>query len=188
MAKITIREAARLVGKDRTTLYRYIESGDLSIIVENRGKQPVKVVDTAELERVFGPLGSNTQQHPSVESRQHTIVARHPENVIAINSLQQQVQLLQQQLAKAEERESMLQRRLDAAEAERAQMVKALTDQREKQIEQSPGVTLPVLEEIDRRIEAAIVKVIEAKAEIEQSSRPEPETEQRRRWSWLPWR
>jgi predicted site-specific integrase-resolvase len=48
MAKITIREAARLVGKDRTTLYRYIESGDLSIMVENRGKQVVKVVDTAD--------------------------------------------------------------------------------------------------------------------------------------------
>src|SRR5690349_11121580 len=113
MARITIREAARLVGKDRTTLYRYIESGDLSIMAENRGKQVVKVVDTAELERVFGPLGSDTQQHPSVELRQHKTVAQQPENAIAINSLQQQVQLLQQQLAKAEERETMLQRRLD---------------------------------------------------------------------------
>lgn len=55
MAAVSVAEAARLVGRDRRTLYRdYIKAGRLTATTDATGK---KTVDTAELERVFGPLG-----------------------------------------------------------------------------------------------------------------------------------
>jgi len=53
MPRISISEAARLVGKPRSTLHRHIENGTLSKEVDGQGKP---VLDVAELERVYGPL------------------------------------------------------------------------------------------------------------------------------------
>ena len=49
----TITEAAKLVGKDRKTLYRHIKQGRLSCGIESDG---VRYVDTSELMRVYGAL------------------------------------------------------------------------------------------------------------------------------------
>lgn len=49
MAKISISEASRLTGKNRSTLHRHIKSGKLSKIME--GDTPV--LDTSELVRVY---------------------------------------------------------------------------------------------------------------------------------------
>lgn len=54
MAQVSVAQAARLVGRDRRTLYRdYIKTGRLTATTGATGN---KVVDTAELERVFGQL------------------------------------------------------------------------------------------------------------------------------------
>lgn len=49
MAKISISEASRLTGKNRSTLHRHIKSGKLSKIMD--GDTPV--IDTSELVRVY---------------------------------------------------------------------------------------------------------------------------------------
>jgi len=59
MAKVSISEAARLTGKSRTTLHRFIKTGELSTC---HGERNAKMVDTSELLRVFGSLSL-----PSVE-------------------------------------------------------------------------------------------------------------------------
>src|SRR4051812_11142535 len=132
MAKLTIREAARIVGRDRTTLYRYIQSGELSMEVEQCGKERIRMVDTAELERVFGPLRDPAQQPQPGAEQLSTTLEQQTGFAVAISSLQQQVQLLQKELELSHEREADLRRRLDLAEIERRQVIQQLTDQRQQ--------------------------------------------------------
>jgi hypothetical protein len=55
MALVSISEAARLVGKSRSTLYKtYIDTGKLSVQKDSSTQKPV--VDTSELIRVFGQI------------------------------------------------------------------------------------------------------------------------------------
>jgi hypothetical protein len=54
MAKVNISQAAKLVGKSRTTVHRKLKAGELSI---SNG-----LVDTSELIRVFGQLISQSEQ------------------------------------------------------------------------------------------------------------------------------
>lgn len=54
MAKVSISEAARLVGKSRSHLYeKYIKTGAITVETLAYGK---KVIDTSELIRVFGSI------------------------------------------------------------------------------------------------------------------------------------
>lgn len=53
MAQLPLRQAARQVGVSRQTVYRMVKEGKLSSTVDATGQ---KVVDTAELLRVFGRL------------------------------------------------------------------------------------------------------------------------------------
>lgn len=53
MAKVGTMAAARLAGVDRSTLWRKCSTGVLSFEVDGDGG---RLFDTAELERVFGPL------------------------------------------------------------------------------------------------------------------------------------
>jgi hypothetical protein len=98
MAKVTLRDAARLVGRNRATLYRYIADGTLSVEQETRGRQRVRVVDTAELERVFGPLGDPERRSATVEMRP---AATAPETVALrgeVDALRRENELLRRQL------------------------------------------------------------------------------------------
>jgi hypothetical protein len=52
---IKLSEASRLVGKSDKTMYRYVSRGRLSVSVDEKGH---KVVETSELQRVFGALHS----------------------------------------------------------------------------------------------------------------------------------
>lgn len=51
MSIVTINEAANLVGKSIKTIYRHIENGKLSCVIDDNGH---KVVDISELVRVYG--------------------------------------------------------------------------------------------------------------------------------------
>lgn len=53
MALVSVTEAARLTGKNRATIHRYIKQGKLSQISDATN---TKKVDTSELIRVFGSL------------------------------------------------------------------------------------------------------------------------------------
>ena len=53
MAILTPTQAAKAAGIGRSTLYRYLRNGKLSVTRLPKGGRGI---DTAELERVFGPL------------------------------------------------------------------------------------------------------------------------------------
>jgi excisionase family DNA binding protein len=53
MPHLNVRDAAKLTGKDRSTLTRAIEKGRLSAARDEAGRY---LIDPAELERAFGPL------------------------------------------------------------------------------------------------------------------------------------
>lgn len=56
MAVVSISEAARLVGKSRTTVQKYIKQGKLS---KCSGKNNSIGIDTSELIRVFGSISGH---------------------------------------------------------------------------------------------------------------------------------
>jgi hypothetical protein len=56
MTLLSIAEAARVTGKDRSTINRYLRNGQISSIADIRGHPKI---DTSELIRVFGELKNN---------------------------------------------------------------------------------------------------------------------------------
>lgn len=55
MATLSVSQAAKATGKNRSTIQRYIQSGKLSA---SRDAGGVLVVDTSELARVFGNVST----------------------------------------------------------------------------------------------------------------------------------
>ena len=60
--KVSITKAAKLAGVSRTTLYNDMNSGKLTYIASGKNK---KVIDVAELERVYGSLTVQDNDQPS---------------------------------------------------------------------------------------------------------------------------
>jgi hypothetical protein len=118
MAKHNIKEAARLAGVNRTTLYTYMKEGRISWETLPNGN---RVIDTAELSRVFGTLQLvNTDSMSQNEHDQHQRTA---ESTREISLLQEQIEVLRQHVQAAETDKADLRQRLDQAErrAERAE-------------------------------------------------------------------
>ena len=53
MSVVTINEASNLVGKSIKTIYRHIDNGKLSCVIDENGR---KVIDISELIRAYGKL------------------------------------------------------------------------------------------------------------------------------------
>jgi len=134
MAKVTVTEAARLVGIARQHLYRaYITNGKISVDRDFNGRP---MIDTSELLRVFGelretPNGDKERQRETFICDDYDLVSQSsgkPEVEI--------IRLLKQELAEAKAREKEILDRAAEREAwlrqqlERAQAV--LTDQRQQ--------------------------------------------------------
>ena len=70
MAKINLSKAAEVVGKNRTTIWRHVKTGKLSI---ERDRDGLPFVDTSELIRVYGEIKKpatatrNKKQHSATE-------------------------------------------------------------------------------------------------------------------------
>jgi hypothetical protein len=107
MALVSISEAARLVRKSRSTLYKtYIETGKLSVGQDSATGRPV--VDTSELIRVFGVLYTTHATGHATDTKTHN--ATHdatpnatPPRDMAIDLLRQLVKSKEDQLAQAKE-------------------------------------------------------------------------------------
>lgn len=100
MAMVGLSEAAKLAGKNRTTVFRAMKTGRLSFTVNDAGERRV---DIAELQRVFPA----TVAHNGESNMPHAAV------------LQAQNALLERQIALLERVNDDLRQRLDASEAER---------------------------------------------------------------------
>lgn len=68
MAIVSLSEAARLVGKSRKTIQRYVADGRLSM---SQDVQDKKGIDTSELMRVFGNLSHPAAGTDGVTMSQH---------------------------------------------------------------------------------------------------------------------
>ena len=108
MAILTPTQAAKAAGIGRSTLYRYLHKGKLSATQHPKGGRGI---DTAELERVFGPLEQNstTQDMPLKHSeppqeQPKTSQEQHETNEF----LRQQVLFLEQELVAAREERNRL--------------------------------------------------------------------------------
>ena len=104
MSILTFSQAIRAAGVARSTIYRYVKDGKLSATRFPDGRRGI---DTAELERLFGPLQSfdTSQTIPSKQVRTAKIrpsVFQERDEIVAL--LRQQVKLLERELldAKAE--------------------------------------------------------------------------------------
>lgn len=105
MSSLTIAEAAELLnGKaSLATLHRHTKSGVLSYSSNAQGN---KIVDIAELERVYGPLNNG---HPDSHEKPEQEEMREVENTEVVEVLREQVALLKSQLETANrEKESVL--------------------------------------------------------------------------------
>lgn len=108
MALVSISEAARLTGKARSTLHKYIKQGRLSTTTDqNTGK---KTIETSELIRVFGKI-SNL---PTTISDSITSVSKlQPETQNDTQSLQAKLQLLGQENTHLKAEKELLSKNLD---------------------------------------------------------------------------
>jgi DNA-binding transcriptional MerR regulator len=134
MAKHNIKEAARLAGVNRTTLYTYMKEGRISWETLPNGN---RVIDTAELSRVFGTLQS--LDNNSMSKSQHDQHSETVDSAREVSLLREQIEALRQHVQAAEADKADLRQRLDQAERraeraeeERRQMTGLLEDLRPK--------------------------------------------------------
>jgi hypothetical protein len=114
---LSLRQAADLCGKGRSTLHRALQSGKLSGTKGDHGEWSI---DGAELARVF-PW--DTKRHDQREATGHPMDTPNDSEIMAVK-----VTMLEKQLEREQETVADLRKRLDRAE----DRVTALTDQRPK--------------------------------------------------------
>ena len=100
MTILTMTQAAQKAGISRSTLYRAIRTGRISVVSLPIGKRGV---DTAELIRVFGPLQSNTVQKEQSGTSSDIMVLRE-----RCAALQREVEWFRADLADAKDEKNRL--------------------------------------------------------------------------------
>ena len=105
MAKVTLSQALEMLDIGRSKIYQDAKDGVISTETDKSGK---KVVDTAELERVYGQLRNPTDNPESSEKDGHGHTNGHagdrPEQSAVVRILEEQVSTLKEQLTQAGER------------------------------------------------------------------------------------
>ncbi len=116
MALVSARDAAKLAGKDRSTILRAIESGRMSGQKTARGY----LIDPAELGRVFGTLRAPDADADAPPEAAYAGAAH-------AAALEREVELLREMQRQWEEERTFLRGMLERA----TDQVKMLTDQRQ---------------------------------------------------------
>ena len=105
MSVLNFSQASRATGASRSTLYRYIEEGKISVVRLPNGKRGI---DVTELERVFGPL-RQWDTPPKKRGRTDEIqVDAFQDRSEVIELMRQQVELLERELTSAKEEKARL--------------------------------------------------------------------------------
>src|SRR3982751_4383056 len=134
MPQLSVRDAAKLTGRDRSTLTRAIEKGRLSAARDDVGRF---LLDPAELERVFGPLLSAEVLNDDRADDEHED-ARAVHDPALARELELVREMLERERAERErERRSWEDERsfLRGMLEKHTDQVKLLTDQRERESE-----------------------------------------------------
>lgn len=120
MPQVSISEAARLAGISRSHFYKnYIKQGLISTTRTHQGQPQI---DISELLRVFGQIQQNTHLYSKIQVEDTSKIqvktvktqVNTPEmqEQIHIATLESELKLLREQLAKADEREQFYQQQL----------------------------------------------------------------------------
>ena len=108
MGKLSISGAARATGKARTTIQSHIKKGLISVEYDLTGK---KLIDAAELQRVYGKLDYTTAGNTVNRSEVlHQVASSNQTGSGQGNDagLKREIELLREQLEEAKEREKKL--------------------------------------------------------------------------------
>ena len=100
MVLLTLTQAAKTAGIARSTLYRAIRNGRLSVVSQPNGG---KGIDTSELQRVFGPLRGTTKLTEQHDAQQDVALLQ-----ACIDGLERENGLLRDEIQASRERENKL--------------------------------------------------------------------------------
>ena len=100
MALLTLTQAAKTADIARSTLYRAIRNGRISVVSQPNGN---KGIDTSELQRVFGPLQSTTKPTGQYDTMEDVALLR-----ARIDALERENGLLRDEIQASRERENKL--------------------------------------------------------------------------------
>ena len=98
MAKVSISEAAKLTGKSRMTIQRYVATGRLSLSRSDTNK---KEIDISEIIRVFGEIRNEsvTKDDASNEvTMSHDVITKSDKNNIENETLKKEIEYLKQRI------------------------------------------------------------------------------------------
>lgn len=104
MTLVSISEAARLTGKARSTLHKYIKQGKLSTTTDSDNSKKIEI---SELLRVFGPLKGVVSDTVTTAAKQQK--ATH----VNTDELHARIQLLEQENSHLKDTNSLLEKNLD---------------------------------------------------------------------------
>ena len=100
MTVLTLTQAAKATGVARSTLYRAIRKGRISMVSQPNGG---KGIDTTELMRVFGTVQDTTEQEQQSNTHQDAALLR-----VRIDALERENTLLRDEVQTSREREIKL--------------------------------------------------------------------------------
>ena len=100
MTLLTLTQAAKTAGIARSTLYRAIRNGRLSVVSQQNGS---KGIDTSELQRVFGPLQDATKPTSQHDAPRDVALLQ-----ARIDALERENGLLRDEIQASRERENKL--------------------------------------------------------------------------------
>ena len=138
MTLVSISEAARLTGKARSTLHKYIKQGRLSTTTDSDNSKKIEI---SELLRVFGPLtGVVSDTVTSVVKQQQT-------TQVNTDELHARIQLLEQENLHLKDTNSLLEKNLDDVRQAMYLIESKLPKTPEPAQESQPEATTPVVTE-----------------------------------------
>jgi hypothetical protein len=121
--QVGLNEAARLTGKDQSTITRACQAGRLSFSKDKSGS---RVFDIAELERAYGPLHKPEEQ-TAVPTADTAAIAEALERAHAA-----EVTGLQREIHRLEDQVRLLETQCSQWQGQASQITRFLTDQREQ--------------------------------------------------------
>jgi TolA-binding protein len=120
--QVGLNEAARLTGKDASTITRACQAGRLSFSKDESGN---RMFDLAELERVYGPLRKPEEQTAPTANVAAITEALERAHAAEVTGLQREIRRLEDQVR-------LLETQCSQWQGQASQITRLLTDQREQ--------------------------------------------------------
>ena len=120
--KLNINQAAKSINVARSTLYRDINNGKVSITKDAKGRS---FIDVSELERVYGEV--------TLSDMSESVSVQQSDTVEKDTLLQREIELLREHIDILKDERDDLRQRLNAEAEERKKLTLILTHQKEIQ-------------------------------------------------------